>query len=109
MRMKGLIMGVLLACTSPLLMAADYYVDVTNRTGYTIFYLYVSPGSAKTWEEDVLGSDVIMNGDTTRVTLTGYTNPYFDIQAVDEDGDSYTFWNVNVAEQDLVITLDHLD
>ena len=71
--------------------------------------MYVSPADSKSWEEDVLGSDVLMDGDTQRVTLTGYKSPLFDIRLVDEDDDSYTFWNVDVSTQDIVVTLDHLD
>nr|WP_290979482.1 hypothetical protein [Halomonas sp.] len=48
-------------------------------------------------------------GETQRVTLTGYTSPYFDIRLVDQDNDSYTFWTIDVSAQDIVVTLDHLD
>jgi hypothetical protein len=89
--------------------AADYYVEITNRTGYTIMYMYVSPAKSDSWEEDVLGDDVLPNGETRRVNLTGYRNPIFDIKLVDTDGDSYTFWNVDVSERDIVVTLDDLD
>ena len=87
----------------------NYYVDVTNRTGFTILYMYVSPGDAKNWEEDVLGKDILLNGRTQRVNLYGYRSPIFDIRLVDEDGDTYTFWNVNVSRSDLVVTLADLD
>ena len=87
----------------------NYYVDVTNRTGYTIMYMYVSPGDAKSWEEDVLGRDVLRSGATKRVNLYGYRSPIFDIRLVDEDGDTYTFWNVDVSRHDLVVTLADLD
>jgi hypothetical protein len=33
----------------------------------------------------------------------------FDIRLVDEDGDKYTFWNVDVSKRDLTVTLDDLD
>lgn len=87
----------------------NYYVDVTNRTGFTILYMYVSPGDAKNWEEDVLGKDILLSGRTQRVNLYGYRSPIFDIRLVDEDGDTYTFWNVNVSRSDLVVTLADLD
>lgn len=109
MRIKVWLCSLLLLCGSSFVMADDYYVDITNRTGYTIYYMYVSPASSSSWEEDVLGSDVLMNGDTQRVTLTGYRSPYFDIRLVDEDDDSYTFWNIDVSRQDIVVTLEHLD
>ncbi|MBZ5486203.1 hypothetical protein HW452_01515 [Halomonas aquamarina] len=109
MRWITALAAMMLVCLSTVASAADYYVDITNRTGYTIYYMYISPASAKTWEEDVLGQDVLQNGATQRVTLTGYTNPHFDIRLVDEDGDSYTYWTVDVETQDIVVTLDHLD
>jgi len=89
--------------------AADYYVDVDNQTGFTIVYLYVSPGKSQSWEEDVLGNDVLHSGQSYRVNLRGYASPVFDIRLVDEDGDTYTFWNVDVSRQDLMVTLDHMD
>lgn len=109
MRIKVLLAALLMLCSSSLVMAADYYVDITNRTGYTLYYMYISPPDSNSWEEDVLGNDVLVDGDTQRVTITGYTAPYFDIRLVDEDGDSYTFWKVDVSAQDLVVTLDNLD
>lgn len=89
--------------------AADYYVDITNNTGFTIYYAYVSPGKSKSWEEDVLGSEVLASGETYRITLKGYSSSIFDIKLVDEDGDSYTFWGVDVARQDITVTLADLD
>ena len=89
--------------------AADYYIDITNKTGYTIVYLYISPGDAKHWEEDVLGKKILRNGATQRVTLNNYNSSIFDVRLEDEDGDSYTFWDVDVETHDLVVTLDDLD
>ncbi len=89
--------------------AADYYVDITNKTGYTIYYIYVSPDKSDSWEEDVLGSEVLMDDDTRRINLKGYKSPIFDIKLVDEDGDSYTFWDVDVSVKDITATLSDMD
>lgn len=89
--------------------AADYYVDITNKTGYTILYMYVSPDKADTWEEDVLGSNVLGDGETKRVNLTGYKSPIFDIRLVDSDEDTYTFWDVDVSAEDITVTLADMD
>lgn len=99
----------ILATLSFSAVAADYYVDITNKTGYTIYYVYVSPDSSDDWEEDVLGSEVLMDDTTRRVNLKGYKSPIFDIKLVDEDGDSYTFWDVDVSKQDITVTLSDLD
>ena len=91
---------------SPLAMAQQMYVDVTNRTGFPIFQLFVSPADAGDWEEDVLGaSEVLGDGQTKRITLNGYTSPVFDIKATDADGDSYIRMGVNVRNADVVFTL----
>ena len=87
----------------------NYYVDITNQTGFTIMYVYVSPGDARTWEDDVLGRQVLRSGHSKRINLYSYRSPIFDIRLVDEDGDTYTFWNVDVSRHDIVVTLADLD
>lgn len=109
MRIYRLALATLIMLFATSSMAADYYVDITNKTGYTIMYMYISPGKSKSWEEDVLGKDVLRNGNTQRVTLNGYSSPIFDIRLKDEDGDTYTFWNVDVSTRDVVVTLDDID
>ena len=109
MRLYRLALATLTLLFAASTLAADYYVDITNKTGYTIMYMYISPGKAKNWEEDVLGKNVLRNGATQRVNLNGYNSSIFYIRLEDQDGDSYTFWNVDVAAQDLVGTLEDLD
>jgi hypothetical protein len=108
-KLKLAVAGLVLWGASAAAIAGDFYVDITNKTGYTIMYMYVSPAKSDSWEEDVLGEDVLASGKTQRVTLTGYKSPIFDIRLVDEDGDKYTFWNVDVSKQDITVTLDDLD
>lgn len=108
-KMKLFAAAALLVATSSIAVAADYYVDITNETGYTIMYMYVSPAKSDSWEEDVLGEDVLPSGRTQRVNLTGYKSPMFDIRLVDEDGDKYTFWNIDVSQRDITVTLGDLD
>ena len=108
-KLKLAVAAAVLLLASATAVAGDYYVDITNKTGYTIMYMYVSPAKSDSWEEDVLGEDVLASGKTQRVTLTGYKSSIFDIRLVDEDGDKYTFWNVDVSKQDITVTLDDLD
>lgn len=105
---SALLLAALMLCSAAAT-AADYYVDISNRTGYTIMYMYVSPATTSSWEEDVLGSQVLPDGETRRVNLRGYQSPVFDIKLVDTDGDSYTFWRVDVSRQDITVTLNDLD
>lgn len=109
MKIKLILAFLLSMLISSSTLAADYYIDITNNTGYTIYYLYISPEKSTSWEEDVLGSEVMRHNETRRVTLKGYKSPKFDIRLVDEDDDTYTFWGVDVSTRDLVVTLDDLD
>ena len=88
---------------------ADYYVDITNRTGYVIHRIHVSPVDSDSWEADLLGSSVLPHGQTFRVHLRGYRSPMFDIRLVDQDGDTYTYRRVDVARRDIVALPTHLD
>ncbi len=106
---KFLLAAVMVLGISMVASAWSGYVNVTNRTGYTINYLYVSHQSSSDWEEDVLGSSVIANGATYKVTLSNYPSPVFDIKCVDADGDSYTFRNINCQTQDVTVTLADMD
>ena len=109
MRLYRLALATLIFIFAASASAADYYIDITNKTGYTIVYMYISPGDAKHWEEDVLGKKILRNGATQRVTLNNYNSSIFDVRLEDEDRDSYTFWDVDVETHDLVVTLDDLD
>ena len=109
-KLKLLVAAAMLLCASAAAVAADYGFDITNETGYTITYLYVSPETSDYWEQDVLGKDgVLRPGKKQRVTLSGYESPIFDIRLVDEDGDRYTFWKVDVSKQNITVTRDDLD
>jgi len=109
MRKIMTILLLLLLLGSAALIAEDYYVEVKNSTGFDIFFLYVSPEYSDEWEEDVLEDDILADGDTITVYLYDYSTSIFDIQAEDEDGDTYTIFGVDVAYDDLEITLDDLD
>lgn len=108
-RFTAMTMVLLIALVAGKAMAADYQIDISNNTGYTIMFMYVSPADAQSWEEDVLGDEVLPDGVARRITLSNYNSPMFDVRLVDEDGDTYTFWNVDVSQRDLVVTLDDLD
>lgn len=100
---------VLLVMAATGLFAFDGYVEITNNTGFTIYYIQVSHESDEYWGDDMLGDETLIDGDTYRVYLTGHASSIFDIRVEDEDGDSYTFLAVDVEEQDVTVTLDDLD
>lgn len=99
--MKVLAAFLMLALSAASAQAQDFYVDITNRSGYTIYWIYVSEAHNDSWEEDVMGDDVLMDGDTQRVNLYGYKKPLFDIKLKDEDGYCAYYWDVDVSTDDI--------
>jgi len=74
-------------------------IKIVNNTGYTIYYVYVSPSSAEGWQNDVLEDEVMLTTEYINVTLPyplSHTNKY-DIRLKDKDGDTYTKWNLTIS------------
>ncbi len=46
---------------------------VYNDTDEDIYYMYAAPNDSDYWEEDILGDDLLLAGDSYHVTLSGYT------------------------------------
>lgn len=66
---------------------------VVNATGYTISELYVSPAKASDWEEDILGRDVLVDGDRTDISFSRKEDTCrWDLKVVYEDDDSSAEW-----------------
>ena len=87
-------------------------VTIINDTGYTVRYLFISPVEDETWEEDFLGREVLPDGESFEVALQpplSVTNRY-DILLIDEEGDSYSKWNVLITQNSVIeFTLNDLD
>jgi V8-like Glu-specific endopeptidase len=87
-------------------------VTINNRTGYTAFYVYISPSSSDTWGADFLGEDVLRNGQvlTVRSLPSAGTSGLYDIRLVDEDNDTYTKRSIRLSQDQTVeFTLNDLD
>ncbi len=79
--------------------ARDRRVRITNETGVTITQLYGSNVDRDTWEEDILGADVLPPGGSLVVDFDDGTGACsFDLKAVFADGDEVTKLGVNVCE-----------
>ena len=87
-------------------------ITIVNNTGFTTFFLYISPSSSTSWGVDQLGDGVLMNGNsaTFRLPLPLSTTNRYDLRLIDSDGDTYTKMNVLVsANSRIVFTFDDFD
>lgn len=90
----------LFASTAPAA-ALERWVTIINNTGYTMVAFYASHRDATTWEEDILGNDVLPSGYRVNINMddnSGYC--IFDFKAVFDDGDEVEVWDRNICELD---------
>ena len=69
---------------------------LVNNTGFPIYTVNVSPASSDNWEEDILGKQILPNGEAVQVNFGVGKNQYWDIQAVFEDGSSLAWYNIDL-------------
>jgi hypothetical protein len=88
-------------------------VHIINNTGYTVYYIYISPSESEDWGEDCLGDEAILSdGETFTVRLQSPLSSIdtYDIYIEDEDGDTYSKSMVKIRNNDRIeFTSDDLD
>ena len=79
--------------------ALDRRVTIINNTGYTIVNFFGSNTGTSSWEEDILGNDVLPSGSSVVVNFddaSGYCK--FDFLAIFDDGEQLIKENINICE-----------
>ena len=79
--------------------AQDKHVQIINQTGYTITHFYGSNTGSQSWEEDILGNDVLPPGGSINIDFedgSGYC--MFDFRAIFEDGEELIKEGVDVCQ-----------
>jgi hypothetical protein len=73
-------------------------VTVENLSSQTLYNLYASPVTSKTWEEDLLGQRTLAAGATISANIdNGSTECYYDLKAKMANGAEYIQRRVNVC------------
>ena len=99
----SLVFMLMLTCSVAFAGTQDF--TLVNKTGYNIAYVYVSPTDVNDWQEDVMGSDVLMNGENVNIHFDrSESDAYWDIKVTFEDGSSL-YWTKFNLRQISVITL----
>ena len=79
-------------------------ITIVNGTGYTVWYVLVSPVDSDEWGRDLLDSDqTLPTGESFTYVLPQPPSTHYDIMLVDSDGDSYIKMRVNVAESSKIV------
>ena len=84
----GLSFALILSVGATVLWAGDQDFVLVNRTGYGIDEVYLSPVKAKTWGDDVMGTDTLANGNKVTIEFAhNATACKWDMKIVFEDGE----------------------
>lgn len=71
-------------------------VNVINESGRDIWYLYISPSDAEDWGEDLLGDEVILDGES--FVVTDLPEGVYDMRAEDETETAIEIlWEVDLS------------
>jgi hypothetical protein len=66
---------------------------LVNKTGYELKALYVAPSKSDDWQDDVLGQDVLADGQAVNVHFSPKTKVcMYDLKVVYSDDDSNAVW-----------------
>jgi hypothetical protein len=76
---------------------------LVNQTGSTIYSLFVSESDNDSWEEDVLGEDVLPNGRRMNVTFSGRRACLWDLRVTDPDDNEVTWTEINLCQVSVVV------
>ena len=73
---------------------------LTNKTGYEIKEVYVSPSASSDWKDDVLGKEVLTDGNKAEIKFhRAETTCSWDLKVVyTDDGSSAVWQGINLCE-----------
>ena len=84
-------------------------ITIVNNTGFDCYRLFVSPITDGDWGDDVLGREILLNGDAFRVRLTiplSIVDSY-DIMIIDIDDDIYVKKGVKLSNGANIVFTQH--
>jgi hypothetical protein len=83
--------------------AATQDFTILNNTGYPIEQVYVSASAKDNWEEDVLGQDILSDGDRTKIRFNRDEDAcLWDLKVVYSDQESAEWQGINLCKVSVV-------
>lgn len=76
---------------------------LVNETGVAIHNLFISESAKDDWEEDVLGEDVLENGESVTITFSGKKACLWDMMVKDEDGEAMYWRKIDLCKVEKVV------
>lgn len=91
--------AVLAATVATAAYAAQQDFTIVNNTGQTVMTLNVSPTESNAWGPDILGRDVLANGESAEITFDRAEDRCeWDVRVTYEDGDTGDWRGIDLCE-----------
>lgn len=75
-----------------------------NVTGVDIYAVYVGSSDDEEWGEDILGEDVLVDGDDVEIEFgSAEDREYWDIRVEDSEGNALNFFEIDLLSAKTVI------
>jgi hypothetical protein len=71
-------------------LAQSYQIRFQNNSGVTLMYLYASDTNNSSWEQDLLGQNVLRSGQFLDLTIHNVSNCMYDVLFQFENGAEFT-------------------
>ena len=96
------ILGILMLATMVVASTSAALADsrdftLNNNSDVIITHVYVSSVNTSSWEEDVLGRDVLSPGESVDITFSGPGACSYDIKVLAVDGREGYLWGVDLC------------
>lgn len=91
------------ALAAPAAFAGTQDFTLVNQTGVEIYSLFISESANDEWEEDVLGDDVLPDGDRMRITFAGRSACLWDMMVTDDEGGNVTWEGIDLCSTSVVV------
>jgi hypothetical protein len=76
---------------------------LVNKTGYIIDQVYASPSSANNWLNDVLGQDVLGDGESAKIEFSADNEICkYDLKVIYDDKEEVEWDNIDLCQEERV-------
>lgn len=112
---KTLLLSILFVLSAATSFAQVFDFTLSNETGYDIESVYVAPSDADEWGEDVLGDEILEDGDSVEIQfdkeiealLLAFNVDKYDLRIEYLDGSEDEYFDLTLeAITELTLTLD---
>ena len=96
---KGIAAAATLFLLHGVAQAGQQDFTIVNKTGYALKHIYVSETDNEKWDEDVLGRDVLEDGESFELAFAkAESTCNWDMKVIYDDGESAVWQKLNLCQ-----------